>query len=383
MPVSLVPQSVAGHVDAIRNLAPTYWKGISDLTVRNFLTFYMLRKYGSLTFNARGHSQVWNARVKQPQVAPAIDGQPLEFVNWDTDIQYYIGIKGFRGSDMMGEQEYLQSQGAAEAITNRYERKSKELGQAMTEALSHSFWKDGNLPANAFIPAGIKTALGYDPATCGLADKVARPLGSYAGQSTVLGNLGGSWPAYSGAGAAPNTSLGKEWPFGQGSPEFDGTSGMVVNYASSGWDTGSTCWGQNAVAATSWAQTAALHRGGTSMTGAPMNVVMASEMFTEMKQSFRDNNRQIMPWTDGDLGYPGETLKVDGMVFSMDYAIPPGEAYGFLPQYIEAFFLHPDIYGTMGPEYSMSHTAYLYYVSSYGNFKFLPKYLIRFVSETT
>ena len=382
MPVSLVPQSVAGHVNAVRDLAPTYWKGVSDLTVRNFLTFYMLRKYGAMTFNARGHSQVWNARVKLPQVSPAVDGQPLEFVNWDTDIQYYIGVKGFRGSDMMGEQEYLQSQGASEQMTYRYDRKSKELGQAMTEALSHSFYKDGNLPANAYIPAGIKTALGYDDATLTAADKVARPSGSYAGQNCALGSLGGSWPGMPAGQIAPNASLGKQWPFGQGNPEYDGTSGLIINYASPSWGTGSTTWGQNAVAATSWAQTAALHRGGTSMVGAPMNVVMASEMFTDMKQSFRDNNRQIMPWTDGDLGYPGETLKVDGMVFSMDYAIPYGEAFGFLPQYIEAFFLHNDIFGPIGPEYSMPHVAYLYYVSSYGNFKFLPKYCQRYVSKT-
>jgi hypothetical protein len=377
---SLVPSTVSGHINSVRDLAPRYWKGISDLTVRNFLTFYNLRKWGSLTFNARSHSQVWNARVKQPTILPAVDNQPIEFVNWDTDIQYYIGIKGYRGSDFLPEQEYLQAQGAPEQITNRYERKSKEIAQATQERLSHSFWKDGNVAANAYDFTGIKTPLAYTAGTTGAADLVGQPSGSYAGQSCVLGNLGGSWS--SNMATKPNANLAKDWPFGQGSSEYDGTSPLIVNYAATGWGTGATDWATNAVAATSYAQTAMLHRGGSSMVGAKTQVAMASEMFTDFKNSFRENNRQIMPFTDGDLGYPGETLMVDGMVYSMDYAIPTGEAYMYLPQYLEAFFLHNDIYGVMGPEYSIPHVGYLYYISTYGNFKFLPKYLCRFVSET-
>ena len=119
------------------------------------------------------------------------------------------------------------------------------------------------------------------------------------------------------------------------------------------------------------------------MVGAVPNVVMASDMFPDFKQSFRAGNRQIMPFTDGDLGYPGETLMVDGLVYSMAYEVPPGEAYMYLPQYAEAFFLHDNIYGAMGPEYSMPHGGHLYYTSSYGNFKFAPKYLTRFVRDTT
>lgn len=377
---SLVPPSVSGHINSVRDLAPRYWKEISDLTVRNFLTFYNLQKWGSITYNARSHSQVWNARVKQPTVLPAVDNNPIDFVNWDTDIQFYIGLKGYRGSDFLPEQEYLQAQGAPEQISDRYTRKSQELAQAMQERLCHSFFKDGNLAANAYEFAGIKTPLSYAAGTCGAADKIALPDGTYAGQSCVLGNLGGSWSAN--LATPPNASLAKDWPFGQGSSEYDGTTPVIVNYASTAWETAATDWATNAIAATSYAQTAMLHRGGQSMTGAPPNVTMASEMFTEFKNSFRENNRQIMPFRDGDLGYPGETLMVDGMLYSMDYAIPTGEAYMYLPQYVEAFFLHGNMYGAMGPEYSIPHGGYLYYVSTFGNFKFMPKYLCRFVSET-
>jgi hypothetical protein len=54
---SLVPPSVEGHVNRVRDIAPKYWKGASDLTVRNRLTFYIMNRYGRMSFNARSHSQ--------------------------------------------------------------------------------------------------------------------------------------------------------------------------------------------------------------------------------------------------------------------------------------------------------------------------------------
>ena len=380
--VAIVPQNVAGHVNVVRDLAPKYWKAVSDLTVRNFLTMYNLRRFGRLTFNARGHTQVWNARIKQPSVFPAVENQPLQFVNTDTDIQFFIGVKGYRTSDFMGEQEYLMRDGAGDiAITDRYTRKSEELAQAMSERIQRAFWCNGNDSAFAYDFAGIGTATAYDNNTLTNADKVARPTGSYCGQNTALGSLGGTWSVTAGD-TPPNASLGNDFPFGQGSPEYDGTSPLIINYGPNIWGNGGTGFAKNIVSAASYAMTAMLHRGGQSMIGAPPQVAMSSNLFPAFKDGFRANNRQIMPWKDGDLGYPGETLMVDGAVYSMDYAIPQNNAYMYLPQFLEGFFLHNDIYGPHGPEWSTSHTGYLYYASSYGNFKFLPKYLCRFVSKT-
>jgi hypothetical protein len=377
MPVTLVPSSVSAHVNTARDVAPRFWKGVSDLTVRNYLTFYNLRKWGGLTFNAKSHSQVWNAKIRKPTVIAAVDNQPIDFINWDTDIQYTIGVKGYRESDFYPEQEFLMVQGAPEMIKDRYAAKSEDLAQAMTERLCNAFWLDGNVAANAYDFVGLKTAVGYGGTTVA-ADKVAQPTGTYAGQSTVLANLGGTWSAA--LATKPNANLAKDFPFGQGSPEYDGTSPLIINTTSTAWTGSAGTWKTAGVIAANYAKTALMHRAGQSMSSAPVQCVTASEMFADMKDSFRSNNRQIMPFTDGDLGYKGDTLMVDGTVFSSDYAIPAGEAYMFLPQYLEAFFLHSDIFGTYGPEWSLDKQGYLYYASSFGNFKFLPKYLVRFAN---
>lgn len=383
---TLVPSTVEGHINLARDIAPRFWKGASDLTIRNHLTFFLLRKYGRLTFNARSHTQVWNARIRQPQVLPLVDNIPLEFVNQDTDIQFYIGFKGMGVTDMLPELERLLAQGAPEQINDRYQIKSEEMVGSLDERLQKSFYMDGNDSANVYDYVGIKTPLGYNAGSAtvfNITDKIAQPNGSYAGQSCALAANGGTW---SGALAtSPNTNLDKDWPFGQGSPEYDGTAPLIWNYSSSAWGTGETTWEANAVRCISEAQVALMHRGGfRNNAGAPLVCVMASEMMVALKNSFRQFNRHYMPYSDSEFGFPNnDTLMVDGVLCMSDYNVPAGEAFMWAPQYVEMFNIHPDIYKTYGPEFSMQQRAYLYQATAYGNYKYQPKYLQRFVSRTT
>lgn len=374
---TLVPSTAPGHIDLIRSVMPQYWKDVGDLTARNFLTFNVLQQYGSITFNHKSHTQVWAARVRQPLVSTATENSPIEFQNWDTLIQFQIGNRGYRATDFMPEIQELVSNGSPHAITNRYNEKSADLAQAMVERLSRAFYLNGNAAANAADMAGILTALSYDAGTVTAADKIALPTGSYCGQNLALGSLGGSWSAD--LPTKPNASLARDFPFGQGTSEYDATSPLIVNYGSTAWGTGGTTWATNAVEAVSFAQTAMIHRGGQSLNGAPPMVVMSSEMMPDLKANFRDKNRQIMPYTNGDLGFPGNTMTVDGAVYSTDYAVPAGNAFMYLPQYMHAFFLHNQMYSPRGPEFSMEKNGFLYYVASYGNFKFQPKFLCRFI----
>lgn len=381
---SLVPSAVVGHVNLARDIAPKYWKGSSDLTVRNHLTFYILNRYGRMTYNARSHSQVWNAKIRKPNVLPLVDNIPMEFVNQNSDIQFYIGVKGMGVTDTMPEQEMLMGQGAPEQIVDRYAEKSMDMVSALNERLQKSFFTDGNDSANAYDYVGIKTPLAYNAGSStvlNITHKVAAPNGTYAGQSCALGANGGTWTAV--LGTKPNSNIGKDWPFGQGSSEYDGTAPIVWNYASTQHSSTAT-WEANGVRATTEAATAMVHRGGwTNAGGAPMICVMSSEMFIALKHSFRELNRQLVPFTDGDLGFPMDTLMIDGILYMSDYNVPAGEAYMWAPQYVEMFNLHPALYKEYGPEFSLMHRGYLYMATAYGNFKFQPKYLVRFISNTT
>jgi hypothetical protein len=329
----------------------------------------------------QGHTaKVWNAKIKQPQVLPLVDNVPLEFVNQDTDIQFYIGIKGMGVTDTMPELEYLLAQGAPEQIVDRYNRKSADMTESLEQRLQKSFYTDGNDAANAYDYVGIKTALGHG--TVAVGDKVAVPSGTYAGQSIALASNGGTWSAA--LATPPNSTIAKDWPFGQGSSEYDGTSSMTWNYASSQFGTSSTTWEDNAVRCVTEAATALVHRGGyANGGGAPLVCVMASEMFIALKHSFRSQNRQLMPYRDGDLGFPQDTIMVDGILFMSDYNVPAGEAYMFAPQYMEMFNVHPNIYKEYGPEFSMIHRGFLYMATAYGNFKWQPKYLVKFISQAS
>lgn len=383
---TLVPSTIEGHINRARDVAPRFWKMASDLTIRNYLTFYLLRRFGRVTYGARSHTQVWNAKIRQPQVLPLVDGVPLSFANQDTDIQFYIGIKSMGVSDSMPELDYLIMQGAPEQINDRYKEKSIDLSTAIDQSLQHSFYKDGNDSANLYSYVGIKTPLSYlatDGSVFSIADKIARPNGTYAGQGCTLATNGGTWSAA--LGTSPNASLAKDWPYGQGSPEYDGTSPIIFNYATSQFQTGETSWEANGVRAIAEAATMLMHRAGfMNNSGAPLVCVMSSDMFIELKNSFRAQNRHIMPWKDGDFGFPNQdTIMVDGVLCTSDYTVPAGEAYMWAPQYVEMFNVHENIYKSYGPEFSMMHRAFLYMATAYGNFKFQPKYLVRFVRRTT
>lgn len=381
---SLVPSSVVGHVNLARDIAPKYWKGSSDLTVRNHLTFYVLNRWGRMTYNARSHSQVWNAKIRLPNVLPLVDNIPMEFVNQNSDIQFYIGVKGMGVTDTMPELEMLLGDGAAEQIVNRYAEKSVDMVTALNERLQKSFFTNGNDSANTYDYVGIKTPLAYNAASStvlNIGHKIAQPNGTYAGQSCALGANGGTWTAA--LGTKPNSNLGKDWPFGQGDSTYDGTAPMIWNYASTQFSATPT-WEANGVRCVTEAATAMVHRGGwVNSGGAPIVCVMASEMFIALKHSFRELNRQLVPFTDGDLGFPMDTLMIDGILFMSDYNVPAGEAYMWAPQYVEMFNIHPALYKEYGPEFSMLHRGYLYMGTAYGNFKYQPKYLTRFIGDTT
>lgn len=380
---SLVPATIEGHVNLARDVAPRFWKGSSDLTIRNHLTFYILTRYGRMTNNANSHTQVWNAKIRKPNVLPLIDQIPLEFASTPADIQFYLGVRGMGVSDSMPEQEYLLNQGNPEQIVNRYAEKSLDMVSALNERLQASFYKNGNLAANAYDYVGLPTVLSYTSGSPDLtiAHKIAKPSGTYAGQSLALGANGGTWT--SGMVTKPNSNLAKDWPFGQGSSDYDGTAPMIWNYASTQFSSTAT-WEANAVRCVTEAQTAMVHRGGwANAGGAPMICVCSSSMFLQLKHSFREQQRIMVPYTDGDLGFANDTLKIDGIVFMADYNVPEGQAYMWAPQYVEMFNVHNGLYKEYGPEFSMPHRAYLYMATAYGNFKFLPKYCAGFISDTT
>ncbi len=376
---TLVPGTVDGHIGFVQSVAPVYWKGASDLTIRGNLTFYLLRKYGSLTFNARSHTQVWTSTIREPQVIPLVDEVPVEFVNSATDIQFFTGIKGKGASDFMPELEKVLAEGAPQQILDRYRSKTDKMLLALDRSLQRAFYLNGNDAANVADYSGIRTPLSYSTAGMVTANKVAGVYnGTYAGQSTALGNNGGTWSSV--MGTKPNALLGKDWPFGQGDPEYDAVTPVVWNYSSSQYSA-STTWEANCVEVIADAVTAMGHRGGyMNKGGAPLVIVMASEMFVALKNSFRANNRQIMPWRDGDLGFPQETLMVDGALCMSDYNVPAGMAFMWAPQYVEMFNVWPQLYKDYGPEWFLKDRGWLYFASAYGNFKFQPKYLAQFVS---
>lgn len=376
---AIVPADVAEHVIAVRDTAPKYFKGVSDLTLRNHVVFYLLRKYGLIEYNADGHSQVWSIKVREPDVSTNTDGSRITFSQVSTDEQLSVDVRSYRTTDTMTEKQYLMNRGRTQ-IVNRYKRKSKDLGDAMTKRLQERFYCDGNNAAYADDYIGTATILAHDTGGTTVAgDKLALPKANYGGHKTDLAYFGGSWSANLPSGRRYNTSLANDFPFGQGRSEYDAMSPLIWNYTSTAWGTGATTWEANCERVVTEATAAMMHRSGLmNNNGAPFVNVLAGDLFISLKHKFRDRHRILTPFKDGDVGFPQESMTIDGSVYMQDYGMPAGQGQGFCPQYLEMFNMHSDIFKAYGPEWDINSAAFLYYVSAFGNYRYQPKFFCAF-----
>jgi len=383
MPTPAAPLS--GIEDTMRIITDNvqkYFKGASDLTLRNHKILRLLFQYGRVMFNCPNHAYVWNVKVRKPPVRQKISGQKVVYTSNTTDEQLHIDIRGYEGTDVMEEKEYIVNQ-SPEKIVDRYTRITADLKQSFDEHIAEFFYVDGNDAAYSSHYHGIGTIFGKTGDAVLATDRVAVPGGAYAGQNTGLAHFGGSWETGS---ETYNAALGNSWPFGKGSSEYDATSPILANWASTAWEpSGTANFEDNIELVIGFLTTAMATRTGyQNLTGAPLIMMLDPSLFNAAKNHFRDRNRQLVPvGANNDLGIPGEALNIDGMYVCPDYAVGNNNSGVVLvPQYMEMVNAHPDLYKFRGPEFAMTDASYLLYASAYGNFRFQPKYFAKIADYT-
>ena len=142
---------------------------------------------------------------------------------------------------MLKELEYKQNMGETR-LFSLYDDKIKNLGEAMVERMFEWIYQDGDLPEyldgyqgfeSVFAPQNVNGG-GTDPTA---SDRVVLPNDTYGGLGTATGTFGGRWSANIAAGSRMSQGQGQnnDWPYGQGSSEYDATSPVLWNYSSTKW----------------------------------------------------------------------------------------------------------------------------------------------------
>lgn len=376
MPTPAAPTAVDEQVRIIVDTAPKYFKGESDLTLRNHQMLRLLKQHGRIEFNAKEYSRTWNVKLREPPIRTATDGARIVFDSHVTDEQLTVDRRGYQATDKMTELEWMSNQGPRQ-IVRRYDRLMSDMKDAFDKHIAEKFYVNANSAEHAHNYQGVGTILEQDSSVAvTAADRVAAPKASYGGHSTELGYFGGEWDT-SASGVTYNAAIGNGWPLGKGSSEYDAMSPMLINYASNAWGTESTSFQDNIEMVLSFLTTAMLTRTGyKNLTGAPMVIMCDPDLFMKAKNHFRDRNRQPVPMSElTELGLPGDSLRIDGCFLTSDYSLGgTGKCYCLCPQYLEMFNVHSDLYKVYGPEWTLTDAAYLMYASAYGNYRFQPKF---------
>jgi hypothetical protein len=371
------------HINVIRGAAPTYMKGFADLTHRGHVLLALMKQHGMIEFNANDFSRIWQVQAYEPEVRVGSDTTRQTFQNHNPYKQCQIDVRDYVASDLLTEGQYKKNRGRNQLI-NLYDQKMKNLGKSMVRRLQEWMYRDGDAAAYDGGFNGFESCLADDAGTL-VTEKVAAPSDTYAGLSTALGALGGSWTTDLAAADRYNAGLANDFPYGQGDTEYDYFSPLLINWGSSAFTTAGS-WEDNCDEVLRFGSSVMRGRNGyMNAEGLPLINLLAPNLYEAAENHYATRFRTVHPYTMGDLGFPQKTLHLDGTVLQSDYSVPTDVGYGICPAHMEAFFLETingggedSMVDTFGPTWDDTYAAFLMRVTVFGNMRMTPKFMIKY-----
>ncbi len=359
---------------AVKNTAPKYLKGAADQTIRKRFWLSYLRQQGRIKLGDGGVSCTWNVKARQPEIRQNGDAGQQTFSEHDAYEQLTVDVRGYVGTDRLTLKKKMMNKDPL-AIVDLYGTKMDDLVKSLRDNFGGELYVDGNASGNSNRLLGIESFMGDDGNTVA-GDIVANPSDTYAGKSTALGNLGGTWT--SALSTSPNATLATDWPYGTGSSEYDYIAPKLINYSSTGWPSAATTWRDNCSVVMRRARTWCKTLGGDDM--APMCHLLSSELYDEFEDYQETKFRNTIPHKSAsDLGFP-DVLSFNGAMVKQEYDCPAGTGYGVNVGEMLLFSIHDDFFYTEGPEWDTTSLSDLFLVGFFGNLRFNPKHFAKYAA---
>lgn len=361
---------------AVQNTAPQYLKGAADNTIRNRLWLSLLRQAGRIKLGRGSFECTWNVKFSQPEVRQNGDAGQQTFAEHDAFRQLTLDWRGYVATDRLTLKKKLMNDDDT-AIVNLYDTKMEDLVTGLENEFGGQLYVDGNAANNENAIHGIKSFLGYT--ACTTADIIAQPNDTYAGRSTVLGTLGGSWS--SDLGTSPNAGLANDWPYGSGGSEYDYLAPKLINYNSTGFPAATAGWSANCTAVLRRARTWCASTGGSDMV--PYCHMLGADLYDEFEDHMESKQRLMLPHKGAqDLGFD-DVLNFNGAMIKHEFDCPASEGFGvnFGEMILES--IHDEFFYSYGPDWDLPSLSYLFLVGFFGNMKCNPKHFARYGDLTS
>lgn len=381
---------MAGPTDWSRVIGTTIVNHLREeelATFRKFKIFAMLESSGNVVMNQSGRAFDWNVRFRNAPVTGNTGDTPRTFSRINMWKRAELPWRGFTTTDAIYRREMLENRGQ-QALVDVASKMAERLKESLEQHLSYQPYVDGNASGRDNDFHGMDSFFGYsgtvnesgstvnaNNATAASTDRFAFPDDNYAGLSTKLGYYGG--------GRTGGATTG-QWPDVPVDAELDFYSPIIVNYNSSKFTSaGDRKWSKNCVFAIreGIAQT---KRNDTKEAQVDM-VILDRKLYTQLLNTYKDQERIVVSKENGlkALGF-SDTITLDGVEVSSEYACPAGKGYGLSIGNMELRCLENQLMVAEGPFYSEETQAYRYACSTLGNFRFRsPRNFFKLADVTT
>lgn len=355
---------------AVKNTAKKYLKGAADFTIRKRFLWAYMQKHGRIKTGGSGADCNWNVEAREPEVRQNGDAGQQVFAEHDAYEQLVIDIRGYVATDRLTLKKKLMNDEPL-AIVNLYDTKLPKLTKSMRNNLGGELYIDGNAAGNENRLHGLKSFMGRG--ACASTDIVAEPDDTYAGKSTKLKALGGSWSTQLGSGKFPNATIATDWPYGQGTSEYDYIAPKMLNLTSTRWPSGSAVVRDNLPFALRRARTWCSRLTQQDEDDAPFLHLLSSELYDDFEDYMEAKFRVIVPHKGAqDLGFDN-VLNFNGSMVKHEFDTPAGEGYGINVNEMSLFTIHDDLFYSFGPDWDMESLSYLFLCGLFGNERYNPR----------
>lgn len=327
-----------------------------------------LKSKGLITTGHGGLQHEWKVRTKRVPLQYYADAERLAFARSSKRRAVSVPWRSIVVTDSHTKMEQLQQQNA-EAIIKAVAMVGKELSEDITEGFCPELFVNGDATGNDRRIWGLETALkGTSPASGGY---IATNSGSYAGLSTVLGALGGTWTG--------------TWPNGDGDYQYDAWSGLLVDYSDAAWAT--------AVSSPATFKETAVEALRYGIINSERNdnkldlILLDKEMYRQFLDTLDPKERVMVERNRKDsktvsLGF-GDVQHFDGVDVTWEHGVPANTGYGLCMDGMELMSMQKSLFSPEVKDFDIEGMSMRFAVDFYGNMKLNPRKLVKFYNYTT
>lgn len=319
---------MAGWQGRLTATLSKYLKGKVDAFERKSPLWALMKSDGRMVYGGSGNKIEWNMQVKLPTTSVYTDMQTRTFVRHDLLKRLTLDYIAYDCTGAVSKLDMLANRGN-EQMTNLLQTEVDGIAKSMENKLLADFYYDIADDANRLAGFGSWENVGSS-----LSNGVFNGSGTYAGLSTVLGDLGGS---------APTSGT---WPNGvTETPQYDAHTPLHLSSTSTAFGASAT-WEANALNilrnAVLWASKNSRGEGKPTLFVTTQDYM--SKLFALLEARERLSIQSATPKL-AKFGF--NTITYYGLECVDDYWCPAATGHGLNMDALELHSMQPDVFSPL------------------------------------